>query len=273
MSDTEAHVAGHYGINNLFDLIVDGLVKSGVDADRIEAAHLKPVDEFHIGGLAATKAFMDPLAIGPETQVLDIGSGLGGSARFIAGEYGAPVTGIDLTPEFVETARKLSDLVGLETTFVTGSALDLPFDDASFDLATLFHVGMNLPDKPRLFEQAARVLRDGGRFAVYDVMQFGAHPAFPLPWSGTPEGSFLATPEDYLQAANNAGFQLIDRNDRGDVARAFFAEMQARMAAGDGPAVGLPLLMGEDAPIKAANMRAAVDAGDIQPVEMIFKKG
>src|SRR5690606_33691687 len=110
----------------------------------------KAVDEFHIGGAEATAALLDQLDIGPDTRVLDIGSGIGGPARTIAERTGARVTGVDLTPDFVETARSLTETVGLSADFVVGSALDLPFADAAFDLATLIHVGMNIPDKPRL---------------------------------------------------------------------------------------------------------------------------
>ncbi len=95
---------------------------------------------------------------------------------------------------------------------------------------------------------------------------------FPCPWAGDPASSFLAEPEVYLEAASAAGFELLTRRDRGEVARAFFARMQAQMAGEAPPLVGLPLLMGEAAPIKVANMMAAVQAGDIQPVEMIFRK-
>ena len=102
-------------------------------------------------------------------------------------------------------------------------------------------------------------------------MRFGAHPAFPLPWASDASSSFVETPDAYLAAADAAGFGLVARRDRGEVARDFFARMQEAMAAGRVPPVGLPLLMGEAAPHKIANMVAAVGAGDIQPVEMIFR--
>ncbi len=205
--------------------------------------------------------------------MLDVGSGIGGSARMIAARYGAQVTGVDLTPDFVETAQALSETVGLKAEFVVGSALNLPFADASFDLATLLHVGMNIADKPRLFAEVARVLGPGGTFAVYEVMRFGSHPAFPLPWASEASSSFLETPALYLSAAEAAGFRLASRRDRGEIAKDFFARMQAQMAGKAPPAVGLPMLMGPEAPARVANMMAAVTAGDIQPVEMIFRKG
>ncbi|MBI1171449.1 methyltransferase domain-containing protein [bacterium] len=275
MENAEAEVVSHYADHDgvsLFDRIYAALAAQGVAAADVTAEHLKGVDEFHIGGVDATLALLDQLAIAPATRVLDIGSGIGGPARLIASRYGAQVTGVDLTPDFVETARRLSAAVGSPTEFIVGSAFDLPFADATFDLATLLHVGMNLPDKPRLFAEAARVLRPGGTFAVYDVMLFGNHPDFPVPWSSGPESSFLSGPYTYLDAAAEAGFTLRARRDRGDVVRAFFVAMQERMAKAGPPAIGLPLIMGPTAPVKAANMIKAVTAGDIAPVEMIFDR-
>ncbi|TPE53118.1 class I SAM-dependent methyltransferase [Amaricoccus solimangrovi] len=267
----EERVARHYAGAGLHERILERLAEAGVTAGEVTAEHLKAVDEFHIGGAEATTALLDQLAIGPETRVLDIGCGIGGPARMIATRFGAQVTGVDLTPDFVETARRLCEMLGIEARFVTGSALDLPFPAASFDLATLLHVGMNLPDKPRLFAEAARVLVPGGTFAVYDVMRFGDHPAFPLPWASEPSASFLEPPEAYLAAAGAAGFELAARRDRGEVAKAFFARIRDEMAGKAPPAVGLPLLLGDGAPVKVANMMAAVSSGDIQPVEMIFR--
>ena len=272
MTDTEARIAAHYGAGNLYDRIMNAVSASGVAPEALTPDHLKPVDEFHIGGAEATVALLDQLTIGPDTKVLDVGCGIGGTARLLAGHYGADLTGIDLTPEFVETAERLTDAVGLKAGFVEGNALDLPFDDESFDLATLIHVGMNLPDKARLFREAARVLRHGGTFAIYDVMRFGAHPVFPLPWASEPEASFLSEPEDYLVAAEAAHFVLRTRRDRREAARDFFARMQARIAEEEPSVLGLPILMGEDAPAKFANMIEAVKTGDIAPVEMIFDK-
>jgi len=272
MTNVEDRVVSHYGGAGLFDRIMAGIAASGVAAGDLRTDHLKAVDEFHIGGAEATIALLDPLRIGARTRVLDIGSGIGGPARLIAARYGAAVTGVDLTPDFVETARRLTEAVGLSASFVVGSALDLPFADGRFDLATLIHVGMNLADKPRLFAEAARVLAPGGTFAVYDVMRFGAHPQFPLPWATDPAASFLAAPEDYVRAAERAGFALRARRDRGEVAKAFFAAMQARLAKAGSPAVALPIVMGASAPAKIANMVRAVEAGDIAPVELIFDK-
>jgi ubiquinone/menaquinone biosynthesis C-methylase UbiE len=164
----EEVIARHYTSGNLLERIRRGLAAMGCDPDNPGIDDLKPVDEFHIGGVEATRDLLAQIGLGPASALLDLGSGLGGPARFIAASTGCHVTGIDLTEEFVATATALSGLTGLagRTSFVTGSALDLPFAVASFDAATLIHVGMNLPDKPALFAGVARALRPGGTFAV-----------------------------------------------------------------------------------------------------------
>jgi ubiquinone/menaquinone biosynthesis C-methylase UbiE len=182
MTKSTDKIVEHYTKGGLLDRILEKLDAMGVSVDALTPADLKPVDEFHIGGVAATDDVLDQLEIGTDTQVLDIGSGIGGTARHIVARHGAQVIGLDLTPEFVDAAQRLTELVGLNAAFQVGSALDMPFEDDQFDLATLIHVGMNLPDKPKLFTEAARVLRPRGAFAVYDVMLLcDEHPAFPLP--------------------------------------------------------------------------------------------
>lgn len=272
MASIETRVAEHYSSGTLFDRIMEGLGRLGT-AGAIAPASLKLVDEFHIGGVEATRDVLAQLAIRPGDRVLDIGCGIGGTARFIAQETGASVTGVDVTEEFVDTARRLTALAEIDDIeFFEASALALPFEAHSFDVATLMHVGMNIEDKPGLFREAGRVLRAGGVFAVYDVMQTGAGElGFPVPWSSAPETSFLAPPEIYRAAAEGAGFTLVAERGRRDFAVAFFAALQAKIAQSGPPPVGLPLIMGERAAEKISNMVAGLRGGLIAPVEMIFR--
>ncbi|MEX0329024.1 MAG: class I SAM-dependent methyltransferase [Ruegeria sp.] len=276
MSQIEKAVARHYTTGALTDRVRDALIASGVDPDAATVADLKAGDEFHTGGVAATDNLFNQLSPTHATRVLDIGCGIGGTSRYVADRYDSTVTGVDLTPEFVETAKALSDLVGLshKVDFVEGSALDMPLDDAGFDLAVMLHVGMNIEDKAGLFAEVSRVLATGGTFALFDVMGGPtAEPlAFPLPWSTLPETSFVHAPEVYKEAAEAAGLTLETENDRTDFALAFFEEVFAKVAK-DGPApLGIHLMMGGTAPEKFQNYVANLEAGRIRPTEMIFKK-
>ena len=267
-------VARHYGTGGLLDRIRDGLRQAGLDPDRARPADLKPVDEFHIGGAAATEALVEQAQLNPGMHVLDIGCGIGGTARLIAERVGARVTGIDLTDEFVQTATALSATVGLgdRTEFRTGSALDLPFGDDSFDAATLLHVGMNIADKRALMAEAARVLRPGAPFLVYEVMRTGeGELEFPVPWASAPATSFVATPEAYREAAGAAGFEVAHERERRAFALDFFARMRARMAEQGPSPLGIHLFMGDTARRKIANMVTNIEAGRIAPVEMILR--
>ena len=154
-------IAQHYAHGDLERAILDALVAMGKDPDRLTIEDLAPVDEFHVGGRAATAEFFEKLGLKSGMHVLDIGSGLGGPARFAAQAYGCQVTGIDLTPEYVEVANALARRVGLDNrvSYVCGSAVDLPFPDASFDAAYMLHVGMNIEDKAKLMGEVRRALK------------------------------------------------------------------------------------------------------------------
>lgn len=280
MAHVDPQIARHYEIDGLLDRMLSALAATGVDLGRLAAQDLEPVDEFHIGGVAATVELLDQIGLAKGQKLLDIGSGVGGPARLAASRFGVHVTGIDLTQSYVDIATALSDRTGLGdvTHFVQGSALAMPFEDGSFDAAMILHVGMNLPDKAKLMSEAARVLRPGGTFAVYDVMRLrdGAV-SFPLPWASAAEISFVASPSDYGEAARLAGFEVRAERPRGEFARQFFATMRARMAAaaaeGKAPPAGIGLVMGADAPLKIANLVGAIENGILAPVEMILRRG
>lgn len=276
MDRTEAIVAGHYGSGRVMEGIRAALARAGLGARAVTEADLKAVDEFHTGGAAATEALLDQIAIGPDSRVLDLGCGIGGPARTIAAGRGAFVTGIDLTPEYVAAARELSALVGLgdRTAFLQGSVTALPVADGSADVALMQHVGMNVADKPALFREAARVLAPGGVFALFDVMAGpeAGPPAFPLPWASAPETSFVAPPEAYRAAAAAAGFVPRAERDRTEFARDFFRRLLDRLSREGPPPLGLHLLMGADGRKKIANYLAALEAGRLAPVEMIFAR-
>lgn len=271
----ESEVARHYTTGSLLERISQGLKATGVDPHRPTPDDLKQVDEFHIGGAEATRDLLAQIPLSATSRVLDIGSGLGGPARTIAATTGAHVTGIDLTEEFVATANALSDLTGLadRVTCIVGSALDLPFAAAGFDAATLIHVGMNIPDKPRLFAEAARVLKPGGTFAVYDVMRTAPGDlAYPVPWAESAETDFSAPPETYREAARGAGFAIAAERERRAFALDFFRARQADLAARGGPPpLGIHLLTGATGREKMRNMFTNIEAGIVAPVEMICR--
>jgi ubiquinone/menaquinone biosynthesis C-methylase UbiE len=274
--DYSQKLSDHYHHGNLLSAIQAGLEKQGIQPQNASVENLGPVDEFHIGGRQASVHFLDQLAITGSQTLLDIGCGLGGSARFAAKQYGAQITGIDLTSEYVETGQVLCDWVGLSDRIKLhhGSALSLPFADASFDGAFMMHVGMNIQDKTALFAEAARVLKPGAKFGIYDIMKTNDDAlAYPVPWATTSETSWLAEPKEYRQVLEVNGFQVTSEDDRRDFAEGFFKAMKAAIEAGNGPPpLGLHVLMQQSTAQKIPNMVANLMAGRISPVEMIATK-
>ena len=272
----EQDVAQHYASSDLIERIEGALRKAGIDPARATPADLAPVDEFHIGGAAATEAFAAKLPFKAGDRLLDVGSGLGGPARFFAQRFGAHVTGIDLTPEYVAAATRLSELTRLHdrTAFDVGSALAMPYPGASFDGAITIHVAMNIRDRAGLYAEVARVLRPGAVFGVYDVMAGDERPIdFPVPWATTSETSHLTTPEETRALLGAAGFAVLEFEDRTAHAREFFTRLvAAAKRAGGPPPVGLHLLTGATHGQKFANMLTAVSDGRLAPGMIIARR-
>lgn len=185
------------------------------------------------------------------SRVLDIGSGLGGPARTLAETYGCAVTGIDLTPAFCDAAVALSRWLGLEdrVAFRQGDATAMPFGDAEFDAAMTIHVAMNIPAKDRVYAEARRILKPGGAFAVYDVLQGeGGDVQFPVPWARRPEISHLATPDQMRALLTEAGFIILSETDSTEESESWFQSMATRMQKEGAPAVTLGTFLGNDYP-------------------------
>lgn len=251
------NVANHYADgSDIVGAIAERLAKAGKEIGKLTTADLGTVDEFHIRGRQATMELARSLNLTPESHVLDIGSGLGGPARTLVEAHGCRVTGIDLTQSFCDAATALSHWVGLSdrVSFRQGDATELPFADGEFDAAMTIHVAMNIARKDRVYAEARRVLKAGGRFAVYDVLQGeGGDVLFPVPWAREPSISHLATPEEMQSLLTNAGFRIVDVQDSTEEGQRWFESMKARMATATAPAVTFQTFLGNDFPEMTRN--------------------
>jgi SAM-dependent methyltransferase len=244
------------GPGQLVSAIGSALDAAGLDRATLRPADLAPVDEFHIRGRAATLEMVEALGLTADSRVLDLGSGLGGPARTLVELTGCTVTGIDLTPEFCEVATVLSDWTGLSgrTSFHVGDATATGLPDSAVDAALTVHVAMNIPDKAALYAEAFRVLRPGGRFVVYDVLQGeGGDVRYPVPWASDASTSHLATPEDMRELLAGAGFTVISEVDSSDESLVWFQQMRTRIERDGPPPVTFAAFLGDQFGQMAAN--------------------
>lgn len=269
----EAAVARYYGSAGLKERILEGIAAAGFDLERLQAADLAPVDEFHTGGRLETEYVLAKVQVGRDDHVLDVGCGIGGTARYLAATTGCRVTGIDLTPEYIEIAKLLADKTGFgdRVEYRTASALDMPFDRAAFDAAITFHVAMNIKDRPALYSEIARVLKPGAVLCIYDVLK-GARNGlcFPLPWAETDATSHLATADEMRALLAEAGFEVGDVEDRTSFAIEFFRKRLA--ATGAPPPLGLHLLMGVNTKEKFHNYLRGAENGSVAPTVIIARR-
>jgi SAM-dependent methyltransferase len=259
----------HYGRDGgVADSILAAVEAAGVPLDPpVPREAFAGVDEFHLGGAAATAAALEALTLGPDDRVLDVGCGVGGPARAIAALARCSVTGVDLTPSFIEAATRLSELTGLHdaTNFRVADASRLDDPDGSYTAATMFHVGMNLPDKTAVFTELRRVLRPGGRLLVYEVMRTApGELAFPQPWSSVSEASHVATPEEYDGALTAAGFAVGPPVDRRELVMTVLQQARANPVP-----VNLTDLMGPAFPDMFGNLLAALSSGIVSPIQLV----
>ena len=195
---TDIQIETQYSTGASRQAIEQALVAAGKDLGHLRPADLALLEDFHTMGRIATTQLADLVEITPDDEVLDAGSGIGGTARYVAGRSRCHVVAVDLTEEYCQTARWLNQLAGLDDRISVRQAdvTDLPFEDATFTLMFSQHVQMNVADKALLYQEARRVLVNGGRLAVWDIAAGeDREPDFPVPWADRPEYSYLTTPD------------------------------------------------------------------------------
>jgi SAM-dependent methyltransferase len=270
MADALDGVRDHYRATGLVNRLETALAALGPPDQQLVPQQLAALDQFHTRGLLATAELAKLAGISADSLVLDVGSGVGGPARFLAATYGCQVAGVDLSEPFVQGARYLTDRVGLsgQVSFQTASALDLPFPDGRFNVVLLQHVAMNIADRARLYREIRRVLKPGGKFATFDVVLNKGEPHYPLPWARAEATSFLLTASATREAIEPAGFRALVWQDDTEAAKAWFAQLRA---SGPPPGPNLGVVMGPDFLQLATNLGRSLTEGRLGVVTAVFE--
>ena len=289
-------VKQHYERDGLVARVDDALTNAGFSDKKLSLADIAPLDQFHTRGLEATAELAADLRVDADSQVLDIGSGLGGPARYFADKYGCTVQGIDLTQSFVDTANYLTERTGLsaQVSFECGSALALPYEDNKFDVAFTQHVAMNIENRELFYAEAFRVLKPGGQLGLYDVIaaESGSVGAvgnggesgdgggvgevyFPVPWAENAATSFLLSATSLRAILEKQGFEITVWSDRTKVTLDWFvdlAKQQQTESPQSQPPVALNIVVGADFPTGTRNLKRSLQEGRVGILEAVVRK-
>lgn len=271
-----AVVQNHYGSTDIVGRILSAVPWSRKDGKPLTADQLFPFDQLHGRELLATREHAAKLNPARNSHLLDVGSGIGGPARYFASVFGCRVTGIDLTPEFVVAATELTALTNLgdRIAFVEADAANLPFDDMSFDHACSFYVGMNLPDKPAVLDECFRVLQPGATMIWTEVASCGDEPHYPLPWSRTADASHLVTRDTLVAAVSGVGFEVESVDDETEA----HLELARKMGAAAAPPPiekqqANEVVLGADFMERRRNYIRSLAEGTIASIVVLARKG
>lgn len=274
MKDQSQLLEQHYSGGDIVTAVKKALTDIGKAEGSLKPDELSSIDQFHVRSLLATKDLATAAAPSRDMEILDIGSGLGGAARYLASNFGCKVTGIDLMQSYCDVAAMLTERCGLSDRirFKQGDALALPFPDASFDQVWTQHVTMNIADKSRLYAEMRRVLRPKGRLAIYDPLQAGSDPIqYPVPWAPDERTSFVLTELQLKQFLSDAGFTPLSWEDKTEVALQWFDEMEKKWAGTKPSPLGIHVLIGPEIRPMSANLRANLRDGRAKLVQAIYE--
>lgn len=214
------------------DRIDKELRAAGLDPEGpLTVAQLSPLDNLHYHGTEAVALAAERLGLGVASRVADIGSGLGGPARYLAATRGCRVTAVELQADLDALARRLTRACGLEDRVEhrCADALARPLEAGAYDAAVSWLALYHVPDQPRLFAHLAEALRPGGRLLAEDLYARGPFTAEEavLVRDGL-YGPGLQSLPAYRAVLETAGFEAVETLDMTEDWSAYTAERLAR---------------------------------------------
>jgi SAM-dependent methyltransferase len=275
MNDTIAHqVARHFAPTELRQRVAEVLAAAGKDTSNTSIDELTPLDQWHMMRDIPTRRLAERAKISSHQRVLDVGCGMGGPARFLAGTYGCTVTGVDITTPYLETAALLTELTNLtdRVSFQHADATALPFADGTFDLVWTQHAAQSIPDKAAFFAELRRVLKRDGTAVIHDLYRGAAGEVhFPAFWGRSDSISFLITDTEMRSLLETSGFAVLEWDDTTDEVLAFNADRLERGIPTPIPGLNISLLFGEETMTMAANGVEDLRDGAVGTFEAVLR--
>lgn len=196
--------------------IMQSLKNDGIALAGLDESVLKNYDQDHFGGTEAVDTLARKAGIQAQHHVLDVCSGMGGPARYLAHYYGCRVTGLDITEGRHHGARRLTQLAGLEhlVDFHLGDATAMPFGDELFDIVIGQEAWAHVPDKTRLIAECSRMLKADGVIAFTDILKTSAlSQAQQQRLQQEMTFNNLAAAGDYRELLQMAGFAVVEHEN------------------------------------------------------------
>jgi SAM-dependent methyltransferase len=211
MDDLDRRIREHWAGRDNVRALIEGLAGGDPRLERPAVEDLAPRDQLHAGTLAATERFAAWAGIRAGERVLDLGSGLGGSARFLAARREVRVTALEPCAELHGAGVELTRRSGLShlVEHVLGDAASFEAPADRFDVVWIQHVEMQVRDKAAFCRAAARCLAPGGRVVWHDWLAGpGGEPRWPVFWSADGSLSFCARKAGFEEHLRGAGLRL-----------------------------------------------------------------
>ncbi len=274
MSILNSQIEQHYYRPDLYNDIINRLKELDVDLNNVNRKDIAGVDEFHVRGVEVSRELAKIANIN-NSRVLDIGCGIGGPCRMLADEFNCDTIGIDLSTEYVATANRLSELVGLshKTKFIQGDATNLPFQDNTFEVVWTQHVQVNIKDKLMFYSEIDRVLANNGLFIYYEVFKKGGKEInYPMPWADESGISFLDQSSKTDSILEKLGLVKKQSTDQTESGILILQKLLDRISKRGVPRLGLNVLMGATTKDKISNLLNGLKEGKIHLESGFFKK-
>ncbi|HAH58387.1 MAG TPA: class I SAM-dependent methyltransferase [Bacteroidales bacterium] len=274
MNVLNSQIVNFYYQPDLYNDIINRLTAMGVDLNNVGRKDISGVDEFHVRGAMVSRELAEMANI-HGAKVLDIGCGIGGPCRMLADEYDCDVIGIDLSPEHIETANRLSALVGLnlKTKFIQADATNLPFEDHAFDVVWTQHVQMNIGDKLKFYSEIARVLSHKGAFVYYEVFKKeNKEVNFPMPWADESTISFLGVSSQMNAILEGLGLAKDKYTDQTESGIHILEKSLDKMSKHPSSGLGLIALMGASTKKKMTNLLNGLKEGKVHLESGVYRR-